>query len=358
MRSGSELRVGLTGGIIAVAASWWLAPGAGAAPIATHEVGQSSATVRGYWTAERMREAVPLDGASTGADAAAPTAAASAAPPDQEIPASLDTTYPYRVHGRLFVTFGNENGSCSATVVTSYRRDLVLTAAHCLAMTLGVGQTQWATNVLFVPAYRDHFAPYGVYTASRLAVPGAYPYLGVSVDTGAVNVTGDAAQPIQDRLGSRGIAFNKVPRSLSNRTLQLFGYPADPSPAYDGERPILCSSQVSGFEGETGSLLAAPCNQAQGASGGGWILGDRLLVSVTSHAWITCGGFAGCHVLAGPYFGGEAFHLWAGAGGPLPKGRRKRIRACKHKRAKNPKKTKRKRARCLSRAETFQPVVR
>lgn len=52
----------------------------------------------------------------------------------------------------------NDHG-CSASVVASPTRDLVLTAAHCV--------TGSAAGYLFVPGYRDGSTPYGVWTVTH-----------------------------------------------------------------------------------------------------------------------------------------------------------------------------------------------
>ena len=114
-------------------------------------------------------------------------------------------------------------------------------------------------------------------------------------------------------------------------------------------RHILCISSFLGIESFSGALVASPCNQQQGASGGGWVLGGSIVTSLTSHAG--CPNPAGCSVISGTYLGQAAFKLWSKAGGGLPAGRKKRIRHCKRLRG-------RKHDRCLTRAETFQPVVR
>ena len=126
---------------LAVLAALLIAPAAWAKPsaITSHAVAGNAAEVRDYWTPERMREAVPLDGRSGAGLESEPLAGSSAIPPDQEILAELDTTYPYRIHGRLFLRFDGQPNSCSATVVTSFSRDLILTAGHCVSEPRGGG---------------------------------------------------------------------------------------------------------------------------------------------------------------------------------------------------------------------------
>jgi hypothetical protein len=322
--------------------------------IVVHPLEQSPADVRSYWTPERMRRAEPLDapGAPAGAGAAsAPNYLAQS--PDQEISPERDLAYPERIHGRLFVTFGPDSGSCSATVVTSRARNVILTAGHCVAMPTSEGSPPiLAGNVLFVPGYRNGGAPFGAYVGTTARAPGLWSFEGlIELDVGAINLAPSAAGQIEDVLGSRGVSFNRPAGSYKkNKTrFQVFGYPAQPPAFYDGERPILCNSPFKGFEKFTASLQIGPCNMKEGSSGGGWVLKGGLLNSVVSHNG--CGLSPACTLVSGTYFGDIAFKLWSAAGGGIAKGRKKQIRNCKKKSAG-------KRLSCLTRAQTFKPTVR
>ena len=338
---------------LTVLAALLIAPPASAKPdaVASHAVAGGAAEVRDYWTPERMRGAVPLDGPSGAGLEREPLARSSAIPPDQEIPAEFDTTYPYRIHGRLFLRFNGQPNSCSASVVTSFSRDLILTAGHCLSEPRGGGRVNWATDVLFAPGYRNGVAPLGEYPAATAGTPALWAMAGViSFDLGIVKLAPGGGGPIQDLLGSRGISFNRAPKSFKGKTAQAFGYPAAPSPDYDGERPILCNSPFLGFEAFSGSPVIGPCHQQQGASGGGWVQSSGIVTSLTSHS--ACRNpTPSCTLVAGTYLGNAAFKVYSALGGPLPKKLKKRLRGCKRKRGK-------KRQRCLNRYQTFRPVIR
>jgi len=327
---------------------------AGAGEISTRAIGGSPAEVRDYWTPERMRTAEPLDapaGPATAATSVAPSLYAQA--PDQEIPASRDLLYPERIHGRLFLTYGTSDASCSATVVTSRARNLILTAGHCVALPGAEGsQPTFATNVVFVPGYRNGARPFGTYVATSLRTPVLWAFeADLTFDVGAINLAPLSGGQIEDVLGSRGLSFNRGASGYKkNRTpLQLFGYPAQPAAFYDGERPILCNSTFRGFEGFTLALVAAPCNMKEGSSGGGVVLKGGLVNAVISHN--ACGLDPNCTAVSNTYFGNAAFKLWTKAGGGLSKGQRKRLRGCKNKRGA-------KKTSCVRRAETFRPTLR
>ncbi|HEX2359958.1 MAG TPA: hypothetical protein VHH72_09100 [Solirubrobacterales bacterium] len=341
----------VAGAAVALACSVTPAPALAIQPAAvSHAVDQTPAEVRAYWTAERMREAESIDLPGGLGAPGAPLAAPSAQSPDREIDPGRDTAYPERIHGKLFLTIGSSNASCSATVVTSFIRNLLLTAGHCVVVPSGPGPV-FAANVLFVPGYRNDARPFGVYPATRLRAPAIWAFEGdITLDVGTVNLAPGPGGQIQDVLGSRGVSFNRPARGYRGTRFQIFGYPALPAPFYDGERPILCSSRFAGFERFSSAVLASPCHQQEGSSGGGWVVKGGLVNSVVSHSGCVQPGPA-CEVIAGPYLGDAAFKLWSGSAGGLPTGRRKRLRGCKRKSGK-------KRTACLVRAQTFRPVVR
>src|SRR6202034_4039008 len=55
--------------------------------------------------------------------------------------------------GALFVRDGNTNHFCTASVVTSPDRDLLITAAHCING--GKGGGGYRQDIVFIPGYRD-----------------------------------------------------------------------------------------------------------------------------------------------------------------------------------------------------------
>jgi hypothetical protein len=339
-----------------VLATALLASGAGSAwgqaPIDSEPAESSPREAIAAWTPDRMRRAEPLETPPPPIEAAAPAGVSLfAQAPDREIEPSRDTQYPERVHGRLFMTFGGSDASCSATVVTSRNRNVILTAGHCLVIPTESGPV-WATDVVFAPAYRDGATPFGTFAATVLRAPQLWSFEAlIELDVGAVTLAPGAGGRIEDVIGSRGVSFNRPGRRYkANKTkFSLFGYPAQPSAAYDGERPILCKSTFKGFELFTGSPVAGPCNMKQGSSGGGWILGGGFVNSVISHN--ACGSDPDCTVIAGTYFGNTALSLWKKAGGGIAKKRQKKIKRCKKKPKKGGK-----RADCIWKAERFKPT--
>lgn len=347
----------------AAAAAALLAAGAGeaaAAPggVASADVDQSEAAIRAYWTPQRMRAAEPLDGpASPGAGSVEAPAQTAATRPDQETNPALDTSYPQRVHGLLFVVLAGQNTTCSATVVDSETRDLIVTAAHCLVIPgeLSGGRgIVFADSVLFVPGYRNGAAPLGSYAGTELATPAAAAQSGdVSFDFGAVKLAPGSASgvPVQDALGARGIAFNRSAKSYRNDDFEIYGYPAAPEPDYDGERLIVCFSQFQGFETFTGAPVIAPCHQQQGSSGGGWVRNGRV-ESVISHAGCAIPSTS-CTLISGSYFGEAEFKVYRKLGG-ISKGNQKSLKKCQRKFGSKGKKPSKKKLRsCKAKVQRF-----
>ena len=323
--------------------------GAGAG-VASHEVTQDPEAVGDYWTPERMRGAIPLEG-PVSEQGLPERAGSAAAPTDQETNPSLDTLYPQRVHGKLFVRVGQVNASCSGTLVTAFGQSVVLTAGHCLA-TPGqqLGQVTYSTSVIFAPGYRNGVAPFGGFPATVLRTPGPWAFEGdISLDIGTANLAPNVSGFAAVALGTRGVTFNRPPNKYRGLTFQVYGYPANPPQFYDSERLILCVSPFIGFEPGTGSPGISSCNQQEGSSGGGWVLNNALVTSIISHGGCPVPSTS-CTIVAGTYFGDAAFKVWADAVGGLPKGLRKKIKKCK--RAKKAAK----KQRCLNKAQTFQPT--
>ena len=317
--------------------------------VSEHEIGQSPGEVLDFWTPERIEAAEPIVAPeSEGAGSVDGGAQAASVAPDQETNPALDTSYPQRVHGRLLVLLDGQLGQCSASVVTAQSRSLILTAAHCLVVpgeASGGRGIIWASNVAFQPGFRNGVSPFGNYAGTNLGTPTAFAQSGdVSFDLGAVNLAPGASGLIQDALGARGVAFNRNPDKYRGNSFEVWGYPAMPAPAYDGQRLILCYTTFQGFESFTSAPVVAPCNQQQGSSGGGFVRGGKV-ESVVSHAG--CINVTGCTLIAGSYFGEEEFQLYKEISGGISKGKKKRLKKCKQK-PKGEKRTK-----CRGRVQRF-----
>ena len=273
-------------------------PAAQAVQVKTKATAQDKAAVERYWTAERMRNAVPADAVLAG------TAPAAAKPPKQkrsatQIPPPY-TSQPTSTNGKVFFTDDGVNYVCSGTALLSANRSTVWTAGHCVNGGDGGGfHTNWA----FVPAYADGSRPYGTWSARRLLTTNAWGSSGdFSYDLGAAVVSPSGGASLTDRVGGRNIVFN------SNRSQQYaaHGYPA--APPFNGQRLWVCNSPLRYNDNSASpATMGIDCDMTGGSSGGGWIANGSV-ASVNSYGYSTLP-----NVMFGPYQGAVAQSLYTQA---------------------------------------------
>jgi len=171
--------------------------------------------------------------------------------------------------GALFrVTHGGLAGHfCTATVVASPAKDLVITAAHCV-------YGQQPGHIAFVPGYRNSSQPYGTWIVRRIVVdPGWRAWRNPNRDV-AFLVVGRPGRPgVQDRTGGERLGTGWPARAW----VHVVGYP-------DGEQwPVICASRTHPFgrhqlrfdcggypDGTSGGPFLARWN---GAAGTGTVIG-------------------------------------------------------------------------------------
>jgi V8-like Glu-specific endopeptidase len=172
--------------------------------------------------------------------------------------------------GALFTVSGGRLGQhfCTASVVNSAVRDLVITAAHCL-------HGKQPGQVAFVPEYHRHQEPFGSWTVTRVFVDAAWANSQNPNDDVAFLVVSQpgAAQPVQELTGGENLATGWKAAQL----VQVIGYP-------DGrERPVTCTARTRAFgprqmefdcggytDGTSGGPFLANVHRATGE---GWVVG-------------------------------------------------------------------------------------
>jgi hypothetical protein len=270
-----------------------VAPAQAARPAKAKAVDQSRAEVVKYWTADRMRNATPLD-VVEGADRVKK--------PRLAIPFTRyePTTY-NPAHGKVFFSDGSANYVCSGTALTSGNESVVWTAGHCVNEGPGAFYTNWA----FVPAYKDGAAPYGTWTARALLTTSAWGQQGdFSYDLGAAVMNTSGGATLTDTVGSRGAAFNQA----AEQYYLSHGYPA--APPFSGGRMFICESDLGTRDDSANpATMGIGCDMTGGSSGGGWVVGNNVL-SVNSYGYTTQP-----NVMYGPYQGSVAQQLYASAAG-------------------------------------------
>ncbi|MEW9548609.1 serine protease [Nonomuraea sp. NPDC050783] len=230
-----------------------------------------------------------------------------------------------RVNGRLFfVNAGGRGDSCSASVVSSASRLLVVTAAHCVySVPEGAARGKWHSSFAFVPAYDGRAAgerqrePYGRWGGRRAWKPDGYTGLpggdwNSTYDVALIEV-GRRGRTLQDAVG----AFTPMRNQGGRHTIVTDGYPGVLGrKPYDGRDQLWCLARTQPARSLAAASAAATapvtayaapapapaaitaavpattpatkletynCHLSKGHSGGPWILkGTRDLIGVLS----------------------------------------------------------------------------
>ncbi|MFL6089191.1 MAG: trypsin-like serine peptidase [Aeromicrobium sp.] len=210
--------------------------------------------------------------------------------------------------GKVFFTLDGTDYVCSGSSTAAANRSLVQTAGHCV----NEGPGAFATNFVFVPAYRDGQTPYGTFAARALQTTGQWSGSGdLSYDVGYAIVSPVGGRALADTVGAQGIGFNLA----RGAQMYAFGYPAEAP--YDGSKLAWCSGVVSA-DGQGTSDQGMKCNMTGGSSGGPWFLnfnestGIGTLNSLNSFRYTTF-GLLDSGSMYGPYFGSVIQSLYSSA---------------------------------------------
>ncbi|GAB3755910.1 peptidase [Zhihengliuella somnathii] len=283
---------------------------------------QKHEKANGYWTAEKMRHAIPGDvlaeqalerGVATPASDVARGALQQVDGVDRrnngkgnggggkQTLATEET--PVEHIGKVFFTLGGNNYVCSGNSVSAANGSTVSTAGHCL----NEGPGAFATNFVFVPAYDDGAAPYGQWAATELHAPAAWVDNGdMTYDTGFAVVETKSGATLADTVGATGVQFN-ADRGLG---YQAYGYPA--ASPFDGSDLFSCldaDSENDPYNPQFNSQ-GIDCDMTGGSSGGPWFIGsghDSYQNSVNSY------GYDRLDYMFGPYWGTTIYDTYSTA---------------------------------------------
>jgi V8-like Glu-specific endopeptidase len=254
-----------------------------AAPASPDEGGQRGVSSKaldtsgaaGYWTAERMRAAIPGEvlaskalargnkSSETAVEKGSSTKIAGTAATDK--PGLHADENPVSHIGKVFFTLGGLNYVCSGNSVASANKSTVSTAGHCV----NEGPGAFATNFVFVPAYLDGAAPYGKFAATFLYTPTQWSSAGdMQYDTGFAVVAPVNGTTLADTVGASGVQFNAA-RGLSYTS---YGYPQ--AKPFDGTSLKSCTGTAADdpFNPQFNSQ-GISCDMTGGSSGGPWFIG-------------------------------------------------------------------------------------
>ncbi|RSS60359.1 hypothetical protein EF912_10500 [Streptomyces sp. WAC07061] len=219
------------------------------------------------------------------------------------------------VVGRMFVMQGGGAYFCTASVVSSPSRDMVLSAAHCL---LGTDTRQ----VAFVPQYtRAKPRPYGLFPVlrdaagrSKVWIAPRYrtdgPDRAATLDVAFAQVgPGSDGLPVEDVVGGNRLVTGAT---FNHPKVTLIGHPAAAA------RPRVCVNKTTKFTSgdpkSPGSFLRIDCTGYPGGTSGGPFLARYDAQTMTGDVVGVIGGWK----TGGPtadtsyssYFGAEIRKLY------------------------------------------------
>jgi len=155
--------------------------------------------------------------------------------------------------------FAGGSQVCTASVVDSPGRDLLITAAHCIHG----GKDGWYTpDIRFVPGYDNGQRPYGTWTPRRMLVdPRWITSADPDLDVGFIVLKPLNGKKIQDVLGGDTIGINQGFTHL----VRVSGYPEG------SEQPVTCLNWTSQQAGYQARFDCA--GMPSGTSGSPWVTG-------------------------------------------------------------------------------------
>lgn len=318
MRAGNRraiaaILLAITAGLLSAAQ-----PAFGSAPddgVAVETVSESPGEIRQSWTPAQMLRAAANGSPSPAlkvADRPVSTSTSDSSTSGDFTPAN-PTERPYRAHGKVFFRSRGEGFACSGTLIDSAGRNVVATAGHCV---YDHRARSYVQDLVFVPAWNGNAAtpsdrsPFGQWAARSMVTTDEFRLIGqLGSDVAFFTVEGQPSREV----GARKLAFGL---DLVGREMTIIGYPAEPSPLFDGRDMEGCRSTVVGRDNGNSeqliypaALWAKPCSMGSGSSGGGWVTEGGFLASVVSYGY--CPGVPSlCDSTFGPTFGSGAKALY------------------------------------------------
>jgi len=178
--------------------------------------------------------------------------------------------------GALFVHESSGDHYCTASVVSSPGRDLLVTAAHCINGGNGGG---YRSDIVFIPGYRDGKTPFGVWTPSKLLVaPGWVTSSDPDLDVGFVVLEPQDGREIEDVLGANTLTFNPGYKNL----VRVTGYPQTAA------EPVTCKNWTSE---QSATQLRFDCDGFTGGTSGSPFVTDFDATTGTGRIVGVLGGY-------------------------------------------------------------------
>ena len=213
---------------------------------------QVSAAAQGgalvYWTARRMLATAEAEAA--GATAPETVTAPKGTPKAVKFNGSPTT-------GALFFTTGGKAHFCSASVVRSTQKDLLLTAAHCVYGS----DNKFAGNIEYVPGYHDGKQPHGVWPVRSITIASNWRTShNINMDFAFLAVAPESGKSIEQTTGGFTLGIN-LP---DNEKIEAVGQNDTDA------QPVRCATKS--FRFRAGQLEFYCRGFWTGTSGGPWVL--------------------------------------------------------------------------------------
>jgi V8-like Glu-specific endopeptidase len=205
----------VVGGVVALRGSATAAVAAESYKVTASDADGTAA----YWTLKRIAGATPDVGTGSGSGLGQRSRTLGTA----------NTFAGSPLLGVLLYNDGKTDHFCTASVVNSSKRNLLLTAAHCL-YSAGRG---FRKNVAFIPKFYQGKEPYGLWTAKRLFVDRRWKRSAdMDLDFGFVALNPLHNAQIQNVVGGNPLGINHGYRNW----VHVMGYPSS------GDKPIICAA--------------------------------------------------------------------------------------------------------------------
>ncbi|OPG01507.1 serine protease [Streptomyces sp. GKU 895] len=159
---------------------------------------------------------------------------------------------------RVGALFDDGEHFCTASVVHSPGRDLIVTAAHCLDGT--------EDALEFVPGYRDGRAPYGKWRVTRRFLPDGWDE---DSDVAFAEVAERHGQGVEDVVGANRFTTGTATGATA---VTVTGYPNS------RDVPLRCTNKPTAHS-RTQQRIDCP-DLSGGTSGSPWVNGDGQVVGV------------------------------------------------------------------------------
>jgi V8-like Glu-specific endopeptidase len=221
----------------------------------------------GYWTSRRLSTATPAPRTATRragaiavpAEATAPAVLAKPAAPAS--PAVTATPFPGLAEvGTIAYTAGGRDHRATASVVTSPRRNLIVTAAHVLF---------GARNAVFVPEYHNGVKPFGTWVIDKVFYDKRYvENRDQDLDFAFATIKVRNGRTLQSVVGGNGLVTS---RGFVNR-VRVIGYPSPQYQSPGRDVPVHCSNTTSRFRTYRYQVEFDCDGFPNGTSGSPWIL--------------------------------------------------------------------------------------